>query len=146
MSHSNFFYHYQRLRFVNHWLCYFKCPNMLSWYHPGSFGSMVFQRWTEMKVEYWDVVDCKEMDDGGFINRQFFSKLFQSFSKKDFPLMESELDLIYKSIIFETNIFGIFWCPLNVVKNRDFYDVLQGNIGCKIIINKLGRKPTRNEF
>ena len=86
------------------------------------------------------------MDDGGFINRQFFPKLFQSFSKIDFSLMKSEFDLIYKSIIFEIDIFGIFWCPLNVVKKRDFYDVLQENIECKIIINKLGRKPTRNEF
>ena len=54
--------------------------------------------------------------------------------------MESELDLIYKSIIFEIDIFGIFWCPLNVVKKRDFYDVLQENIECKIIINKVGKK------
>jgi len=92
------------------------------------------------------VVDYKEMDDGRFINDQFFSKLFQSFSKEDFSLMESYLDLIYKSIIFETDIFEIFWCPLNVIKKWDFYDVLQENIECKIIINKLGKKPKRNEF
>jgi len=54
--------------------------------------------------------------------------------------MESDLDLLYNSIIFETDIFGIFWCPLNVVKKWDFYDVLQENIECKIIINKVGKK------
>ena len=61
--------------------------------------------------------------------------------------MESDLDLVYNSIIFEADIFGIFWCPLNVVKKRDFYDVLQENIVWKIKINKLQKKKERrNEF
>ena len=60
--------------------------------------------------------------------------------------MESDLDLVYNSIISEMNIFEIFWCPLNVVKKWDFYDVLQENIECKIIINKVGKKQKRNEF
>ena len=60
--------------------------------------------------------------------------------------MEFDLDLVYNSIIFETDIFGIFRCPLNVVKKWDFYDVLQENIECKIIINKAGKKPKKKEF
>jgi len=57
--------------------------------------------------------------------------------------MESDLDLVYSSIIFEADIFEIFWCPPNVVKKWDFYYVLQENIVCKIIINNLQKKKSK---